>query len=54
MVDLGFLFESVLGLFTRIFGISFYVWGIQVNVGMMFLFALCVSLILCFLDKLGE
>lgn len=54
MADIGFLFEQVIGLIKRIINMSFYCWGIEINIGSMFLFALLVGLALWFLGKLGD
>lgn len=53
-VDLGYLFQSVIGIIKKVFDLSFYCWGIEINIGAMFLFALCAGLLLWFLRKMGE
>lgn len=54
IVDIGYLIQSVIGLFKKVFDLSFYCWGIEINIGAMFLFTLCAGLLLWFLRKMGE
>lgn len=54
MADASFLFESVLRLLTTIFSFEFSLWGVEINVGGMFLFSLLLGLLLWFLQSLSE
>ncbi len=54
MNDFGYVIEKLCGLIVMISNLHFSVFGIEITVGAMFLFACIVGLLLWFLGGLSE